>query len=190
VDVAQELILPNTQDDRAKLRNPFGVFGLGLITLGIYLIFWWYYVNREMRDYGKATGYDLGENPTNSALALFPGGLIVVPALISLWRGTKRVQATQRVAEEEPLNGWIALVIYLVIGFVFAPYLQSELNKVWRKVGTALPGESLPDTPDTMPARLDSAPSQDAVAAPPAAEQAAPPATPPAGDQPPPPPAS
>lgn len=184
--MAQEVIIPNTEDERAKLRNPFGVFGLGLITLGIYLIFWWYYVNREMRDYGKAKGYDLGENPTNSALALFPGGLIIVPALISLWRGTKRVQATQRVADEEPLNGWIALVIYLVIGFVFAPYLQSELNKVWRKVGTALPGEALPEAPDTMPKRLESDPEP--VPAQPATPP--PPAAPPAGEQPPPPPAS
>lgn len=178
--MAQEVVIPNTQDDRAKLRNPWGVFGLGLITLGIYLVFWWYYVNREMRDYGKATGYDLGQNPTNSALALFPGGLIIVPALISLWNGTKRIQATQRVAGQEPLSGWIALVIYLVIGFVFAPYLQSELNKVWRKVGTALPGEELPAAPDTMPQRLES--EQQPVAA----EQ--PPPPPPAAEQPPPPP--
>ncbi len=175
--MAQEIILPNTQDERAKIRNPFGVFGLMLITLGIYGVFWWYYVNREMRDYGKATGYDLGQNPTNSALALFPGGLIIVPALISFWNGTKRIQATQRVANEEPLNGWIALVIYLVIGFVFAPYLQSELNKVWRKVGEPLPGEELPAAPDTMPARLPS----DAAAEAPAPAEPPPPPPPPAG---------
>ena len=90
--MAQEVFIVNGPS-RAKLRNPWGVAGLLLITLGIYGIFWWYYVNREMRDYGEATGYDLGRSPSNSVLALVPGSLIVVPALVSYWRGTKRTQA-------------------------------------------------------------------------------------------------
>src|SRR5262245_48740954 len=50
------------------------VLGLLVITLGIYQIVWWYFVNREMRDYGQATGQDLGRKPTNSALAVFSRG--------------------------------------------------------------------------------------------------------------------
>jgi hypothetical protein len=140
---------------RAKLRNPWAIVGLLLVTLGIYGIFWWYYVNREMRDYGRAAGYDLGQNPRNSALALFPGALVIVPALVTYWRGTKRLQGAQRVAGVPSLNGWIALVLFLLLSIAFPPYLQSELNKVWRAAGEALPGESLPASPDEMPPRLE-----------------------------------
>ena len=76
--MAQEVLI-GEGPSRAKLRNPWGVVGLLLITLGIYGIFWWYSVNREMRDDGQATGYDLGQNPPRSALALFTGALIIVP---------------------------------------------------------------------------------------------------------------
>jgi Domain of unknown function (DUF4234) len=155
--MAQEVLIEQGPE-RAKLRSPWGVVGLLLITLGIYGIFWWYHVNREMRDYGRATGFDLGQNPANSALAIFPGGLIIVPPLVSYWRGTKRAQAAQRVAGVPPLSGWIALILFLLLSIAYPPYIQSELNKAWRRVGTALPGESLPPVPDAMPTRLEDRP--------------------------------
>ena len=37
----------------AKIRHPVGVAVLTLITLGIYGLYWWYQVNREMVDLGK-----------------------------------------------------------------------------------------------------------------------------------------
>ena len=89
--MAHELQIKNTQDP-VKIRSPCAAALLPIITLGIYHLVWWYRINRELRDYGRANGYDLGQNPTSSLLALFPGGLIVVPALITYWRGTKRVR--------------------------------------------------------------------------------------------------
>ena len=103
-----------------------------MITLGIYHLVWWYRINRELRDYGKAKGYDLGQNPTNSVLALFPGGIIIVPALITYWRGTKRVMGASRLAGQEPLNGWIAILLYIFIAPALWAYIQVELNKVWQ----------------------------------------------------------
>lgn len=147
--MAQEVLIAGGPN-RAKVRNPWGVFGLLLVTLGIYSIFWWYYVNREMRDYGQATGNDLGQNPTNSALAWFPGGLIIVPHIVTAWRGTLRAQSAQRVAGVELLSGWIALILYILLSIAFPSYIQSELNKVWQKVGSPLPGESLAPQPEEM----------------------------------------
>ena len=46
----------------AKMRNPWGVLGFTLITLGVYYVFWWYFINREMRDVGNANGVDLGKS--------------------------------------------------------------------------------------------------------------------------------
>jgi hypothetical protein len=128
--MADELKISGTEST-VKVRSLWAVALLPIITLGVYYIVWWYKVNKEMHEFGNARGIDLGQNPTNSLLALFPGFLIIVPPLVSFWRGTQRVQETSKVAGQEPLNGWIALILYLVIGIVFPAYLQSSLNKVW-----------------------------------------------------------
>ena len=91
--MAYEMNIRGTQDE-VKIRSPWAAALLPIITLGIYHLVWWYRINRELRDYGQAKGYDLGQNPTNSVLALFPGGhRSSSRALITYWRGTKRVRA-------------------------------------------------------------------------------------------------
>lgn len=143
-------------DREVKIRSPWAVALLPFITFGIYFLVWWYRINRELRDYGQAKGYDLGQSPTNSLLALFPGGIIIVPALITLWRGTKRVQSAARVAGKDPLNGWIALILYLVVSPGYMAYLQVSLNGMWRAEAVALPGQKpLPPVADNLPRRLE-----------------------------------
>jgi hypothetical protein len=156
--VAQELQLSNSEA-RVKLRSPWAAALLPIITLGVYHLVWWYRINRELRDYGHAKGYDLGQNPTNSVLALFPGGLIIVPALMTYWRGTKRVQGAARLVGQEPVNGWISLILYLLIAPAFWAYLQVSLNNVWRLEAAPLPGEAPPAAPaDQMPPRMADTP--------------------------------
>ncbi|MGO9496084.1 MAG: hypothetical protein ACLQA5_05125, partial [Solirubrobacteraceae bacterium] len=75
---------------------------------------------------------ELGDSPALSTLALFPGGLIMVPALVSYWRGTRRVQLAARVSVTTPPNGWIAVLLFIFIPPAFSAYLQVSLNKVWR----------------------------------------------------------
>ena len=117
----------------AKIRSPFAPALLPFITFGIYLIFWWYYINRELRDYGKAKGTDeLGTSPGKSVLAITLGALIIVPAILSLIRTFQRMQKAQQLAGVEVLNGWIGLILYLVISPAFFGYMQSGLNNVWR----------------------------------------------------------
>lgn len=152
--MAQDLQIRNTQV-RVKIRSPWAVALLPIITLGIYHLVWWYRINRELRDYGRAKGYDLGQDPTASLLALFPGGIIIVPALVTYWRGTKRVQGAARIAGTEPPNGWIALILYLLIALGFYAYVQMSLNDAWRSEAEPLAGHaSLPPLEETMPPRL------------------------------------
>ena len=48
----------------AKVRHPGVVVGLTVITLGLYSIFWWYAINRELRDLGRTRAVDrFGESP-------------------------------------------------------------------------------------------------------------------------------
>ena len=122
----------------AKIRNPILVAIFSVITLGIYVIFWWYFVNREMADYGRSRdARELGDNPGMSTLALFPGALIVIPAVWTTVTTFQRVQAAQRMNGQTPINGWLGLVLYLVIFPAFYGYMQSGLNSAWRAAGGA-----------------------------------------------------
>ena len=148
VGMAEEVFIAGSEN-RAKIRNPWGVLGLGIITLGIYLIFWWYYVNREMRDLGRDRGVSgLGENPGLSTVAYALGGfLLAVPTIWTIVTTTQRVQRSQRVVGvRDPLNGWIAALIWIfTLGLGGPVYLQYNLNQVWEqqpKVPPPLPGGS------------------------------------------------
>ena len=128
--MAEEIQIAGTQST-AKTRDPLGVALLTLVTLGIYFFVWYYKVNREMSDLGQARGTDeLGDSPGTSLLAVTLGALIIVPAIVSLYNTFQRTQAAARLTGAEPLNGWIALILYLLLGIAFPAYLQSGLNKV------------------------------------------------------------
>ena len=129
--MAAEVQIADT-GSRATTRDPLGVALLTLVTLGVYFFVWYYKVNREMSDLGRARGTDeLGDNPGTSLLAVTLGALIIVPAVVSLYNTFVRTQAAARLTNVEPLNGWIALAFYLFLGIGFPAYLQSGLNKVW-----------------------------------------------------------
>jgi Domain of unknown function (DUF4234) len=129
----------------AKVRNVIAVAILTVITLGIYLVFWWYFINREMADYGRALGTnELGDSPGKSTLALFPGALVIVPAIWTTVTTFKRVQAAQRHAGLTPINGWLGLVLYVVLSPAFYAYMQSGLNGVWK--AQAVSPETAPAT--------------------------------------------
>lgn len=147
---------------RAKIRNPVAVALLPFITLGIYSLVWYYKINREMADLGKATGRteELGDSPGKSLLAVTFGVIpLGIPAIISFVHTHRRIQATQRLTGKgEPVNGWLVLVMMLVgLSVVAYAYQQSELNKAWetmRSGGGALtpaPATSL-DAPVAAPA--------------------------------------
>jgi hypothetical protein len=148
--MAYEMKIRGTESE-VKVRSPWAVALLPIVTLGIYGLVWWYKINKELKAYGEAKGHDLGENPVNSLLALFPGGIIIVPALITYWRGTKRVQGAAKVAGREPVNGWIALILYLVISIGFYAYLQVSLNHIWEQEAEPLPGQDAPPGEEAMP---------------------------------------
>jgi hypothetical protein len=132
--MAEEVTIPGT-NSTAKIRGVIAVPLLVLVTIGIYGFVWYYKVNREMADLGKATGRteELGDSPGKSLLAITLGALIIVPALVSLYNTFKRVQALQRYSGvTNVLNGWIGLIFYLFIGIVLYGYLQSGLNSAWQ----------------------------------------------------------
>jgi hypothetical protein len=123
----------------AKIRHPVAVPVLSFITIGIYYVYWWYQVNREVVDLGRARNVTgLGDNPTLSLLAVFPGILLIVPPFFTLYNGVKRFQrAQQATLGDSTLNGWIVLGLIVagfvvgIAGLIVPGYIQAELNKIW-----------------------------------------------------------
>ena len=66
--MAQELQIAGA-GSTAKVRNPIAVAVFVVITLAIYLVFWWYFINRELADLGRAKGTtELGDSPGSRLL--------------------------------------------------------------------------------------------------------------------------
>jgi heme/copper-type cytochrome/quinol oxidase subunit 2 len=136
--MAQELAIPGA-GTTAKIRNPLGVLALGLITLGIYHVFWWYFINREMADLGRANRRpELGDNPIMSVVAVTIGALIIVPLFVSFWRTLKRIETSQNLVLG---SNNLAVVLVFILGLIplvnliVAPLMQSNLNQVWEAGG-------------------------------------------------------
>ena len=119
-----------------KIRNPFGVFVLVIVTLGIYYLVWYYKVNRELRD---AEGIDV--SPIVAVLAITIGWFIIVPPFVSWYRTFQRIQTAQQRAglrsEANPILGFILYVVALYFLPVELLYAQDELNKLWRAKSTS-----------------------------------------------------
>lgn len=142
--MAEVVTIPGTQAT-AKIRSPIWVTVLALVTLGIYGIFWWYFIHRELRDYGRARGTDeLGTSPGKSVVAVTLGALIIVPAIIGWINGFKRVQAAQRLNGIDPINGWIGFILFIVFYPAFYGYMQSGLNAVWQVEAGSAPAAPEP----------------------------------------------
>lgn len=156
--MAEEIQISGT-GSTAKIRNPLGTVALSIITIGIYYIFWWYFINREMRDLGRSRNTDLGQSPGNSVLAITLGALIIVPALVTLWTTSGRIERSQEaVGIDRRVSGPIVFILLLLIGPVGIWYAQSELNKVWEADrshaggGLPQPEAAAPGTPPPPPA--------------------------------------
>ena len=121
----------------AKIRHPAIAFALVFATLGIYYPVWYYKVNRELRDLGRAVGDEqqLGRSPLTSWRDHF-GWLIVVPPFVSFYGTSRRIAAAQDVSRTTRRStAGSGSRLYIVGAFTLPVeiiYAQSELNQVWR----------------------------------------------------------
>ena len=137
--VPKQKVVLNEHGATAKIRNPWLVTLFSLITLGIYYLFWYYFVNREMADYGEANKIDLGHSPGMSVVAITIGGLILVPPFVSIFHTGTRMRITRRVAGGPGGSAGIFFLLSIIpIANIFSPtYLQSELNGAWERLPAA-----------------------------------------------------
>lgn len=147
-----------------KQRNPWVVFGLSVLTLGVYLAVWYYKVNRELRDYGRTFATPplednpLGVNPAVAVLAISPLSffLLAIPIYVSTYHTGRRVKRAEELGGSPDSVDLGSGAVLFWLGGIFLPfwavYLQSHLNTLWetcsraqagREPGTA--AEWLPD---------------------------------------------
>jgi hypothetical protein len=114
----------------AKQRNGLAPLGLSIITLGIYGIFWYYFMNKELAELGKARGSsELGENPIMSVLAVTIGAIIIVPAFLSYWNTWKRHDTARKMfGVQEGLDPVPGFLLTLFIWPVGAYFMQTGQN--------------------------------------------------------------
>ncbi len=131
------------EGEQYKKRSPFGAWGLGVITLGIYGFVWYYKINDEARRYLK----DESIKPGIAVLALIPGFLLIVPPFVSIYRTGGRIERMEEKANiarsVEPVLGLVASLFYAL----HVPYYQSHLNGVWN-VGARRPASLMPEPPE------------------------------------------
>jgi hypothetical protein len=109
-------------------RNPLGVLGLSIITLGIYGLYWFYKVNEEIQRYTR----DQTISPSRSLLALIPGFLLIVPPFIAYYNTANHImQMEQQRGIASQISPALVVVIALVLWIGMAAYAQEHLNRVW-----------------------------------------------------------
>ena len=106
-----------------KVRNPWAVFGLSIITLGIYFLYWTYQVFREMKDH---TGEGVG-GPIGLVIGIVVG--IVNVFLIPSEAGNMYAKAGQ----PKPVRGVTGFWTFIpLVGFlIWLLKVQGALNKKW-----------------------------------------------------------
>ena len=133
--MAEEVQIAGTSEV-AKIRNPLAPALLPFVTFGIYTLVWYYKINKEMAELGKATGRteELGDSPGTSLLAITLGALIIVPAILSTYHTMQRQQALRSMTTpgDDGLEAGLGLVLWLFISPVAIYMLQDSLNKGWQ----------------------------------------------------------
>ena len=106
LQIPKKKVVLNEHGATAKIRNPWLVALFTLITIGIYYLFWYYFVNREMADYGEANKIDIGHSPGMSVVAITIGAVLLVGLTIG-------VPAVALVAYAESVSapGWASWLV-------------------------------------------------------------------------------
>jgi hypothetical protein len=148
--MAEEVGIQGTEAT-GKLRNPLGIVGLALVTLGIYYLFWYFYVNKEMAEIGRARNTEeCGTKPGTSLLAVTLGILIIVPPFVSIYKAWKRLTASEQVTGTAPgMEAGLGFLLSVFIGPVGMYIFQSNMNKVLQQQAAgAAPAAPTPPAPE------------------------------------------
>jgi hypothetical protein len=132
-------VIRTVNGTEVKERNPFAVWGLALVTLGIYYWVWYYKVNKEMR-----RTYDIDVDPAMAVVAITFGAILIIPPFVSTYKTGRRVEQTQHKAEVQDRLSPIISFLLIFLFSLHIVYIQSNLNKVWNKAASPVRQPSEP----------------------------------------------
>jgi hypothetical protein len=141
-----------------KLRNPLGVIGLTIITLGFYWLYWYYQLNKELAAIGEAHNTEeCGTSPGTSLLAVTLGVFLIVPPFLSGYKTWERLgNAARLTGTELPFEPWIGFILSVVIGPVGTYFEQDSMNDVLQaQAGGGGAQAALPQEPQQQPAEAE-----------------------------------
>lgn len=126
----------------------YGLFFLVFPIVTVSVITWWLWRStaRDLRELGiwKDVKNLRDIRPTAEAFAAGPGIILVVPALIVLFRASRYVQEAQEAVEvKQPVNCRIRRLA--PVWPVLCVRLQHELNRAWQAIRLMVTTTSLPD---------------------------------------------
>ncbi|PJI93291.1 DUF4234 domain-containing protein [Luteimicrobium subarcticum] len=106
-----------------KARGPIAVWLLAIVTLGIYLLVWYYKINKEVAAYDRS----IQVNPGLAVLSLF----VPIVAWVSIYNTGKRIAHAQSLARvPAPVSPGIGLLLVFVFS-LYPVYYQAGLNATW-----------------------------------------------------------
>jgi hypothetical protein len=112
-----------------KVRKPLGGWLLAIVTLGIYALFWYYNLNRELRDFDSS----IKVRPGLAVLSLF----VPIVGLVSIYNTGARIRHAQSLAGLPPTaSGGLGVVLAFLLGLDL-PYYNSQSNLVWKAAARA-----------------------------------------------------
>jgi hypothetical protein len=138
-----------------KNRNPFAVWFLSAITLGIYFLYWHYKVNSEI----GAHEPEVKTSPGVSLLAVSPLAIFTlgISALVSMYNTAVRIQRMEA-ADDLPnqISPLVTIILLFFFGIGYYFQIQGHLNSHWdrhRLVASGRVPESLTfqATPAALP---------------------------------------
>jgi ACR3 family arsenite efflux pump ArsB len=133
------------EGQRYLKRDPLGVLGLTIITLGIYFFVWYYKVNVEV----QRIEHDQTMSPTRSLMAMIFGWVIIVPPFIAMYNTAKHVQALEtRLGIQQTLEPALTIILMVLFSVGNGIYVQEHLNRAWETASRASgPAAPLPPSP-------------------------------------------
>ena len=113
-----------------KIRHALAPLGLGIVTLGIYPLVWYFKINNELRGQGENV------SPGIALLAITLGAILILPPFVSVYNTSdriRRVEERHRVAS--PISPVLALILLFIplVNLFQTAYLQSGLNQAWER---------------------------------------------------------
>ncbi len=93
---------------------------LVIVTASIYFLYWYYTVNKELREYDSS----IDVNPEYALLAQF----VPIASWVSFFNTGERIKTAQ---DRHECSAVIGLLLFIFVAATGVIYFQAHLNKIW-----------------------------------------------------------